>query len=99
MMTNHASPLLDNSQSTNAETLRVVVSSCLWHEPHALREIIKKTELAHSTWAGPKRTLKKYVCLVLRESLACGLMQYSSGLFLLTAQGREETGKAFGLDG
>ena len=72
MMTNHASPLLDNSQSTNAETLRVVVSSCLWHEPHALREIITKTELAHSTWAGPKRTLKKYVCLCSGNRLRAG---------------------------
>jgi hypothetical protein len=99
MMTNHASPLLDNNQSTNAETLRVVVASCLWHEPHALREIIAKTATAHHLWSGPKRALKKYVCSVLRESLARGLMKYSSGLFLLTAQGREETGKAFGLDG
>jgi hypothetical protein len=84
--------------SVEAEVLRAIVMDCLWHEPHSLREMIAEIEIAHHPWAGSKRDLMRCICSALREAMICGLIRYCSEYFLLTESGREQTGRAFGLE-
>lgn len=81
-----------------SETLRVIITACLWHEPHSFPEIIAKTEMAHNTWVGSKRDLKKSICSALREAIAGGLINYNSGYYLLSVSGRVEAAKAYCLE-
>jgi hypothetical protein len=84
-------------QPTDIESLRAIVTTCLWHEPHSLREIIADIEDAHHPWAESKRDLIARICSGLRMAMACGLIKHNSGYLLLTRSGRETVGKAFGL--
>jgi hypothetical protein len=83
-------------QLTDIESLRAIVTTCLWHEPHSLREIIADVEEMHHPWADSKKDLIRCICSALRTAMASGLIKHNSGYLLLTTLGREKVGKAFG---
>jgi hypothetical protein len=85
-----------NGEVLKTEILRMIMCSCLWHEPHSFKEILEKAEKSFLQWADSKRTLKRCLCSVLRKTIDSGLVTNRSGLFLLTIDGRKTTGKHFG---
>lgn len=85
-----------NGTPLKTEILRMIVCSCLWHEPHSLKEMIEKAETSLFRWADSKKTLKRSICSVLREKIDSGLITNRSGYFLLTTNGRKMAGKFFG---
>jgi hypothetical protein len=84
-------------QSTDIESLRTIVTTCLWHEPHSLREIIADVEEMQHPWADSRKELIQYICSALRSAMASGVIKHQAGYLLLTRSGRETVGKAFGL--
>ena len=95
----HVNSLLQTGEREplKIEVLRMIVCSCLWHEPHSFKEMLEKAEKSFFQWADSKRTLKQCICSVLREKMDSGIITSRSGFFLLTNNGRLFAGKFFGL--
>lgn len=86
------------NEKNKSELLHEIVTSCLWHEPHSLMEIIRKTGWTRDRWKDSRHALERCICWVLREAISHGYIRRERGLFLLTVQGRIDLQKGLDLD-
>jgi hypothetical protein len=84
-------------QPQEISLLRTMTRSCLWHEPHSLTEIADQAAPAHARRLPVRRELKQGIISVLKKSIVAGLIARDAGFFFLTARGRVEMGRHFGM--
>ncbi len=84
-------------QPHEVSLLRTMTRTSLWHEPYSLVEIADRAAKPHSVRLRSRKDLKRGIIAVLRKSMAAGLIARESGLFFLTARGRAEMARRFGI--
>jgi hypothetical protein len=78
--------------------LLTMIRAGLWHEPHSLLEIAERAARTPSHRLASKNDLKRGIIAVLKKSMIAGLISREAGFFFLTANGRAEMGRRFGMN-
>ncbi len=66
-----------------SDVLDRIVTACLWHEPHSLKEMIDEALSSDDPMTNSKQAFKRQACWALSDAIACGyLKRGSSGFYV-----------------